>query len=78
MLSTIPTFLDNLENLLYILDVDQRCQLVGQLIALDNGVFNFGEWFVQQELKHMSDLSRSVMDLRSDRIHPCHGPTDGE
>ena len=68
MLSTIPTILDNLENLLYILDGDQRCQLVGQLIALDNGVFNFGEWFVQQELKHMSDSSRSVMEGQTEYI----------
>ena len=36
---------------LCILDVDPRCQLVDQLIALDNGVLNPGEWFVQQELK---------------------------
>ena len=51
MVSTISVVLDDLENFLCILDVDQRCQLVDQLIALDNKVLNFGEWFVQQELK---------------------------
>ena len=68
MVSTISVILDDLENFLCILDVDQRCQLVGQLIALDNGVLNFGEWFVQQELKHMSDLSRFVMEGQTEHV----------
>ena len=68
MLSTLPVILDDLENFLYILDVDQRCELVGQLIALDDGALNFGEWFIQQELKRMSDLSRFVMEGQTEHV----------
>ena len=75
MLSTISVILDDLENFLYISDVDQRCPLVDQLIALDSGALNFGEWFVQQELKHMSDLSKVCLG-RSDGARPFHGPTE--
>ncbi|KAL4076344.1 hypothetical protein J3A83DRAFT_4411043 [Scleroderma citrinum] len=68
MLSTLPIILDVLEDFLYILNVDQRCEIVGQLIALDNGVLNFGEWFVQQELRHMSDLSRFIMEGQTEHV----------
>jgi len=68
ILSTLPVILGDLENFLYVLDVDQRCELVGHLIALDNGALNFGEWFIQQEFKRMSDVSRFVMEGQTEHV----------
>ena len=72
MPSTIPVILDDLE----FLGCQPESPLVGQLIALDSRALNFGEWFVQQqELKHMSDLSKVCLG-RSDGVRPCHDPTE--
>ena len=77
MLSTIPVILDDLENLLYILDVDQRYQLVSQLIALDNGVLNFGEWVRATGVETFVGLVQ-LCHRRSDGARLRHGPEDGQ
>ncbi|KAI6100173.1 hypothetical protein F5141DRAFT_1218738 [Pisolithus sp. B1] len=66
--STLPIILDDLERLLYALDVDRKCELVSLLITLDNGVLDFGQWFISQELQHMSDLSRFVMEGQTEHL----------
>ncbi|KAI6018277.1 hypothetical protein EDC04DRAFT_468561 [Pisolithus marmoratus] len=45
-----------------------KCELVSLLITLDNGVLDFGQWFISQELKHMSDLSRFVMEGQTEHV----------
>ncbi|KAI6127400.1 hypothetical protein EDD16DRAFT_1552754 [Pisolithus croceorrhizus] len=66
--STLPIILDDLERLLCALDVDRKCELVSLLITLDNGVLDFGQWFISQELQHMSDLSRFVMEGQTEHV----------
>ncbi|KAI6040458.1 hypothetical protein EDC04DRAFT_2894185 [Pisolithus marmoratus] len=68
VLSTLPIILGDLERFLCVLDVDRRCELVSLLITLDNGVLDFGQWFISQELKHMSDLSRFVMEGQTEHV----------
>ncbi|KAI5993615.1 hypothetical protein EDD15DRAFT_2388047 [Pisolithus albus] len=66
--STLPIILSDLERLLYALDVDRKCELMSVLITLDDGVLDLGQWFISQELKHMSDLSRFVMEGQTEHV----------
>ncbi|KAI6146088.1 hypothetical protein BKA82DRAFT_4330346 [Pisolithus tinctorius] len=68
VLSTLPVILGDLERLLCALDVDRKCKLVSLLITLDNGILDFGQWFISQELKHMSDLSRFIMEGQTEHV----------
>ncbi|KAI6034597.1 hypothetical protein BKA83DRAFT_4192223 [Pisolithus microcarpus] len=66
--STLPVILGDLERLLCALDVDRKCELLSLLITLDDGVLDLGQWFISQELKHMSDLSRFVMEGQTEHL----------
>lgn len=68
VLSTLPVILGDLERLLCALDVDRKCKLVSLLITLDNGILDFRQWFISQELKHMSDLSRFIMEGQTEHV----------